>query len=203
MMRHKLILASGSKIRATILTNAGIDFAAQPTQTDEAAIKNAGLAAGDSMETIVTRLAHAKASAIAPASEIAPEPLVLGSDQILIFDGALYDKPADMDEAKERLRAMQGKTHTLMNATTLLKEKQPVYAGISTADLTIRSLTDMEIDQYFDDVGEGVLSSVGAYHLEGKGARLFEKIEGDYFTILGLPLTPLLPIFRDHGVIAY
>ncbi|MEO1425863.1 MAG: Maf family protein, partial [Pseudomonadota bacterium] len=94
MMRHKLILASGSIIRATILTNAGIDFAAQPTQTDEAAIKNAGLVAGDSMETIVTRLAHAKASAIAPASEIASEPLVLGSDQILIFDGALYDKPA-------------------------------------------------------------------------------------------------------------
>ncbi|MEL6362474.1 MAG: Maf family protein [Pseudomonadota bacterium] len=199
MMPYRLVLASGSKIRATILRNAGIPFESRPTQTNEAAIKQAGLATGAGMETIVTRLARAKAEAIVPRDG----ELVIGSDQILIFDNALFDKPVDIKEAKDRLAAMQGKTHTLMNATTILKNGELIYEGISTADLTIRTLTPEDIDIYFDDVGTAVLSSVGAYHLEGKGARLFEKIEGDYFTILGLPLTPLLPVLRAHGIIAY
>lgn len=190
-----LILASGSKIRARILADAGYEFTAVPPGIDETPVKEAGLAAGSPLEGIALDLAKAKASVV---STKFPEALVVGADQILGFEGRAFDKPDTMDDAANRLSEMSGKMHYLHNGCCVMRDGQPVWENRTSVALLMHNLTPEEIETYLSTAGEQVLESVGAYQLEGLGARLFEKVEGDYFTILGLPLLPLAAFLKTE-----
>ena len=194
----KLVLASGSAIRARILLAAGIPFDVRPANVDEAIIKQEGLAQGKALPQIALDLATAKAQA-----EIHDDALVLGSDQILEFEGKAYDKPKDMSEARDRLLAMSGKTHTLINASVISKGSNLIWHHVEQPILKIRNFTEQQIDAYLHEAGPEILSSVGAYQVENIGSRLFESIEGDYFAVLGLSLLPILPVLREHEIIAF
>jgi len=125
--------------------------------------------------------------------------LVIGGDQMLSLENEAFDKPADLDAARDHLRKLSGKTHTLETAIVVCENGTPVWRHLARPKLTVRELSDAFIDSYVDRAGEALLSTVGAYQLEGLGAQLFTKIEGDYFSILGLPLLPLLDYFRTRG----
>ena len=191
-MNARLILASGSAIRAKILRDAGVAFEARKPDVDEAAIKRR--MRGENLETIAQSLADAKALAIA-----APGAFVLGSDQILEYRGKAYDKPGSRGEAAERLLALQGDEHTLINAVSIARDGAVVFRHLSRPRLVMRALTADEIDAYLKRAGDDVLSSVGAYQVEALGGQLFERIEGDYFSVLGLSLFPVLAFLRERG----
>ncbi len=195
----KLILASGSQIRATILKNAGIPFDIIKTNTDEDSLKKVGLARGDDLETIAMDLAIAKARAIKKNSDH----IILGSDQILEFEGGLFDKPTSMADAKERLYEMRNKSHSLINACVLVQDGEIIWQNIERPHLFLRDYSRQELDQYFLEADETILKSVGAYHVEGLGIRLFDHIEGDYYAVMGLPLSPVLKALRRFHVIGY
>ncbi len=198
-IKTKLVLASASEIRAKILRDANIEFRIEKTDTDEGQLKKEGLNRGDDLETIALTLATAKAN----AASTTKNEIVLGSDQLLEFKNHPYDKPVSMAEAKERLLEFSGHSHSLINASVLLKEGKQIWSHIERPKLTMRPLNPKEIDIYCDHAGEEILKSVGAYQLEKTGIRLFEKIEGDYFAILGLALHPLLSKLRALKVIDY
>lgn len=195
MTAPRLILASGSEIRVKILKDAGLVFDIARPSTDEAAIKTRMLREGADPESIAAALAEAKA-----LSPHAPGALVIGSDQILEYEGRLFDKPASRREAAERLRELQGRTHSLINAVAVAEDGRIVFRHIDRPRLTMRALADEEIDRYLDAAGESVLASVGAYQVENLGARLFARIEGDHFAVLGLSLFPLLGFLRERGI---
>ncbi|MHA7871749.1 MAG: Maf family protein [Hyphococcus sp.] len=195
----KIILASGSAIRAAILNNAGVPFTVVKPGVDEDVIKDDSKAAGLTLEDTAMRLAEAKALAVAPNED----GLVIGSDQILEFEGTAHDKPSTMAEARERLRAWRGKPHTLVNAVVVARGNDVLWRNLDRPTLFMRDMTDAEIDAYLDAAGEDILSSVGAYQVENLGARLFERIEGDYFAVLGMSLTPLLGCLRREGALAF
>lgn len=194
-----LTLASGSAIRATILRNAGLAFNIVRPGVDEAAIKKACEANGAPLEKTALELARAKCLAVAPERD----GLVIGSDQILEFRGAAFDKPASMAKARERLVELAGATHSLINATVLARDGEIIWRHLERPLLTMRPMTETEIDRYLGAAGEDVLASVGGYQLELHGARLFTKIEGDYFAVLGLALFPLLAVLRQEGAIDF
>jgi len=194
-----LILASSSAIRATILSNAGIPFQTVKTGVDETKIKEAGIARGRPINDIALDLAKAKAMAV----ELSDDNLCLGSDQILEFEGAIYDKPSSRKEAFQRLKNLSGKKHTLVNATVIISKTGVVFEHVARSDLYMRKLTDTDLAAYLDAVDDTILKSVGGYHVEGVGVRLFEKIEGDYFAVLGLALSPILPTLRAHSIIGF
>jgi septum formation protein len=191
-----LILASQSRARQLLLANAGIAYEAIPAAIDERAIqKQSGLQRpGD----VAALLALAKASAIAATH---PGRIVLGADQTLALGDRLFDKPAGRAEAAEQLRALSGRTHELHSAIALIDEGELIGQGVSVARMTMRPLIDHGIEKYLDAAGAAVTASVGAYQLEALGVHLFERVEGDHFTILGLPLMLLLPILRDKALI--
>jgi len=189
-LTKKLTLASQSKIRAAVLEGAGLDFEVQVSGVDEDALKAAHHGAADAL---ALTLAAAKAQAVAA------EGLLIGADQILECDGKLYDKPRDMDEARHNLSLFRGKTHYLVGGVVLVEGGQTVWAHGGRVALTMRDFSDAFLDAYLAAAGERVLSSVGCYQLEGLGAHLFSAIDGDYFSILGLPLLPLLDGLRTHG----
>ena len=196
---QRLILASGSAIRAKILTDVGIDFDIIKPDVDEAIIKTRCTEDGLDLEKIATELADAKALAVdAPANA-----LVLGSDQIMEHRGVAYDKPRDLAEAADRLEILQGDVHTLINAVTIVQNGKVIFRNIDRPHLYMRSLTKDEINLYIDEAGPTILSSVGAYQVERLGARLFEKIEGDYFAVLGLSLFPVLKFLRETDVVEF
>jgi septum formation protein len=195
----KLILASKSASRRALLEAAGIPHEAIPSGVDESAIKAAALAEGRVPQAIAAVLAEAKALAVPRV----PECLVLGGDQVLEFEGRLYDKPQTRDEAAERLREMSGRVHYLRSGMALAQDGRVIWTHQSSAALRLRDLGEIEIAAYLDEVGEAVLATVGAYELEGKGVRLFDRIEGDYFSILGLPLLPLTAELRRYGVLPW
>ena len=195
----KIILASGSAIRARILDQAGVPFTAKSPDVDEAAIKDASVDVGLGLEEIALALAEAKTMKIARQET----GLVIGSDQILEFEGRAYDKPKSMEEARSRLRELQGKSHTLINAVCVARDGDVIWRHVDRPKLKVRRLTDDEIDAYLTAAGDGILSSVGAYQVEALGARLFDEIEGDFFAVLGLSLYPLLNILRGEGAIPY
>ncbi|GAB4526555.1 MAG: nucleoside triphosphate pyrophosphatase [Amphiplicatus sp.] len=204
-MPRPIVLASGSAIRARILKEAGLAFDIVRPQVDEAAIKRAGLAEGLDLEALAMRLAEAKARAArAPAGA-----LVIGADQILEFEGRPHDKPTSLDEARARLKEWRGKTHTLINAVAVAETGEKggdgavVFRHLDRPRLHMRAMTDGEIDRYLEAAGPGILASVGAYQVEGLGARLFERIEGDYFAVLGLSLLPLLGFLRRAGALDF
>lgn len=193
-----LVLASGSKIRAELMKNAGLAIEIDPADVDERAVEAPLLEAGFPPEDLASVLAEAKANDV---SDRRKADLVVGADQILAFEGKRRTKPDDMEAARRQLLSFSGKTHELHSAVVISENGEAVWRHVSTARLTMRELTPEFIGHYLAAAGDDVLSSVGAYQLEGLGVQLFEKIEGDYFTILGLPLLPLLAELRTHKVI--
>jgi septum formation protein len=194
-----LILASASESRARILRAAGIPFEIQPARVDEETTKDALLADGASHAAIADALAELKAVRVSAAR---PDAFVLGADQVGSFEGTLLSKCESMAEASDLLHRMRGKTHELISATVLAKGGVAVWRHTSRSRLTMRSFSDAFLADYLAHEGEVLLKGVGCYRVEGLGAQLFEKIEGDYFSILGLPLVPLLAALRTQGVIA-
>lgn len=198
----KLILASASTVRQTLLRDAGLQFEAVDSRVDEDAIK-AGFAEGDqdrnaSTDALALKLAEEKALAV---SARFPGALVIGADQILSCMGKRYDKPKSMGEARANLIEFRARPHILHSGLVLVKDGGTVWHHSARATLTMREFSDAFLDHYLDEVGSMVMKSVGCYQLEGPGVQLFEKIEGDYFSILGLPLLPLLAELRAQGVV--
>jgi septum formation protein len=189
-----LVLASRSAARRALLQAAEIPCEALPADIDERMLeRQAGAAAPDA---IAAMLAEAKARAVA---ETHPGRLVLGADQTLAFECRAFSKPPDRDGARAQLATLRGKTHELHAAITLMRDGTVLFAHVATARLTMRDFSDAFLKDYLDAAGEAACSSVGGYQLEGLGVHLFERIEGDYFTILGLPLLPLLDFLRNDG----
>lgn len=198
-MKRLILLASGSAIRAKILANAGLPFEIRKPDVDEGALKAVFAAEGLDIETIAMRLAEAKASAVAaPAGA-----LVIGSDQILEFEGRACDKCRTMGEARARLLALQGRAHSLINAVAVRADDAIVFRHIDRPLLTMRALSEGEIDRYLRAAGPDILSSVGAYQVEALGSRLFSRIDGDYFAVLGLSLFPLLTYLRAREALDF
>lgn len=193
-----LILASGSTIRAQLLRGAGLDFIIETAPVDEAEIRIALQAEGASAGDTAVALAEAKALRV---SRKRPGALVIGCDQMLDCNNVWFEKPGDRDHARAHLQALRGRAHTLSSGIVVARDGQRIWHELSTACLTMRPLSEEFIEAYLDAAGDAVQSSVGAYQLEGLGAQLFSRIEGDYFTILGLPLLPLLDFLRQHGLL--
>lgn len=196
-MSELIILASKSAARRAVLTGAGVPFEVAVAGVDEDAVKTSMLAQGASPRDVADALAEIKAVKIS-----AGRPgFVIGSDQTLEFEGKLYDKAETLETAAERLKTMRGKPHKLHSAVVVAKDGAPIWREIVSATLTMRDFSDAFLAEYLEAEGAEMLGSVGCYRLEGPGAQLFSKIEGDYFTILGLPLMGLLDLFRRHGVL--
>ena len=194
-----LILASRSAARAAVLRDAGIPFEAVPAAVDEAAVKAAMLAEAAPARDIADALAELKALRGAAR---APGRLVLGADQVLVCDGELFDKPQDLADARRQLLALRGRTHELLSAAVVFEAGGPVWRHVGRARLTMRAFSAAFLDRYLAEEGDAVLESVGAYRLEARGAQLFSRVEGDLFTIMGLPLLELLAFLRSRGVCA-
>lgn len=195
-MPEKIILASGSPFRKTMLVNAGLDIEAVPANVDERALE--APLKDVSPEDVASILAEAKATEV---SERKPGALVLGCDQTLSLGDEIFHKPADMEGARRHLLALSGKTHQLNSAAVLCRNGQVLWRHVGVASLTMRKLDPAFVGRHLARVGAKALSSVGAYQIEGEGIQLFEKIEGDYFTIVGLPLLPVLKELRGLGAI--
>jgi septum formation protein len=193
-----IVLASTSKARIAMLSAAAVDFVAMPASIDERVVEAPLVAAGATPTAIAEALAEAKAVA---ASEQMPGAVVIGADQTLDLDGECLTKPATMAAARAQLTRLSNRTHALPTAVAVARNGQVVWRHRETPRLTMRPLSAAHIDSYLARVGEAVLASVGAYHVEGPGIRLFERIEGDYFAILGLPLLPLLRWLRQQGAV--
>jgi len=191
-----LILASQSRVRQTLLANAGIAFEAIPADIDERAIQQQSGLTGP--EEVAALLALHKAKAVAARY---PARIVLGADQTLALGDRLFNKPAGRADAAAQLRLLSGQTHELHSAFALIGDGEILGQQVSVARLTMRPLADAAIEKYLDAAGSAVTTSVGAYQLEGLGVHLFADIDGDHFTILGLPLMTLLPMLRDHALI--
>ncbi|MEO5759550.1 MAG: Maf-like protein [Mesorhizobium sp.] len=197
-MTEKIILASGSPFRKAMLVNAGIDVEAVPAEVDERALEAPLQDSGVSPEDVALVLAEAKATEV---SERKPGALVLGCDQTLSLGDEVFHKPADMEGARRHLLALSGKTHQLNSAAVLVRDGQVLWRHVGIASMTMRKLDPAFIGRHLARVGAKALSSVGAYQIEGEGIQLFEKVEGDHFTIVGLPLLPLLAELRTLGAI--
>lgn len=191
-----LVLASTSSTRIALLRNAGLVFEARSPGVDERSVEAPLLVAGATPSEIALELARAKALALE-----APGELVLGADQVLDLDGTRFTKPADRAAAAAQIATLAGRTHRLRTAIVLVRDGDILFEHVSTASLTMRPLSAEAIERYLDAAGESALWSVGAYLLEGVGIQLFLAIEGDYFSILGLPLLPLLAELRRLGTL--
>jgi septum formation protein len=191
-----LVLASKSEVRRSLLEAAGIPVTIEPSDIDERGIEaaNPGLAP----DRAALLLAREKALAVSRNRES----LVLGADQTLALGPRRYSKPADLAAARAQLQSFSGKTHELHSAAAVTRGGEVLFEGVSTARLAVRPLSDAFLDAYLAAAGERVTRSVGAYQFEGLGVHLFEKIEGDHFTVLGLPLLPLLAFFRKAGFLS-
>ena len=192
----RLILASGSATRQAMLRQAGIEAATVPPDLDEAAAK-AGFAGG--ADDLALALAEAKALRVAA---VRGEALVIGADQVLVCDGERFDKPADPAGAAAQLRALRGRTHELVTAVCVAQGERLRWRHVAVARLRMRDFSEEFLRDYLAAEGEAACQAVGAYRLEGLGVQLFEAVEGDFFTILGLPLLPLLGFLRQAGAVA-
>jgi septum formation protein len=193
-----LILASQSSARQHLLRDAGIVFEAVAADIDERAVQQSlGLTSpGD----VAAGLALAKAAAVSARH---PGRLVIGADQTLALGERGFNKPADRTEAAAQLRALAGRRHELHSAVAAVRSGEKLYADVTIARMTMRALSEAEIAAYLDIAGDSVTTSVGAYQLEGLGVHLFDGIHGDHFTILGLPMIPLLGFLRAQGLLAF
>lgn len=195
----RLILASESRHRANLLHAVGLGFEALASGVDEAEIKAAEIAKGAPLKTLAMTLALAKAQAVSADHR---EAHVLGGDQVLLCEGRLFDKPKTMDEARQHLRFLAGKTHTLETAAVVCRGGETLWQGLTRPQLTMRTFSEDVLEAYLDKTGDEILTSVGAYQIEGLGLTLFEAVEGDTFSIQGLPLIELLKFLRQEGLVA-
>ena len=191
-----IVLASRSSIRRELLERAGIPNRAIPANVDEDAIKATCRSQALDVQTTALQLARSKALDIAHAE---PGALVVGVDQILDLDGDWLGKPRDRADAADQLRRLGGRSHHLVTAVSLVSDDSELWRHCDVATLTMTPLDAPQIEYYLDTVGESVFDAVGAYHVEGRGIRLFDHIDGDFFSILGLPLLPLLGELRARG----
>lgn len=194
----QIILASGSKARASVLAGAGVTFQVAVAGVDEAAVKTGLLAQGNGPREVADALAELKAVRVSAKH---PGALVIGADQTLDLDGQLFDKAETMAEARDRLQHLRGKTHKLHSAVVVAKDGEVIWREVPAARLTMRPFTDAFLDAFLERGGESLLGSVGCYRLEDDGVQLFSRIDGDYFTILGLPLMGLLDLLRRYGAL--
>ena len=196
-MTHPLILASASAVRARLLQNTGLAFETISADLDEDAVKLQSQRDGRDIKETALRLAREKAKAV---SVYHSDALVIGADQMLEQDGRWFDKPSNRAEARAHLKTFSAHAHQLVTAAVAIEGGTVVWERVDTATLTVRALSDDFIDAYLDQIGNDASLSVGAYQLEGRGAQLFDAIEGDFFTILGLPLLPLLGFLRQRAI---
>ena len=194
----RIILASGSAIRRKLMIDAGLDFEVITKPVDEAVIKDSMLSESVRLRDIADALAEAKSLRVSRIED----GLVIGADQIMDMDNQLFDKPKTIDEARERLKLMRGKTHYLMGAVVISENGKPVWRHMAKTKLTMRAFSDTFLEDYLEKEGELVTKSVGAYRFEGLGAQLFSHVEGDFFSILGLSLLPVMDYLRTRGAIA-
>ena len=194
-----VVLASGSRTRAEMLERAGVRVTLAPAAVDEEEIKLAARAEGAPVEDVAEALAEMKAQRVTRKH---PGALVIGADQMLDCEGRWFDKPGDRTAARAQLQELRGRTHRLVSCAVVIRDGERLWHHVDRARLTMRPFSDAFLDSYLNAAGDEVLQSVGAYHLEGLGAQLFHRVDGDFFTILGLPLLPLLGFLRVHGVIA-
>ncbi|RWO00989.1 Maf-like protein [Mesorhizobium sp.] len=197
-MAEKIMLASGSPFRKALLVHAGVAVEAVLAAVDERALEAPLQGSGISPEDVALVLAEAKAAEV---SERKPGALVLGCDQTLSLGDEVFHKPADMEAARRHLLALSGRTHQLNSAVVLARDGAVLWRHVGVASLTMRKLDPAFIGRHLARVGAKALSSVGAYQIEGEGIQLFERVEGDYFTIVGLPLLPVLAKLREFGAI--
>jgi septum formation protein len=190
------ILASQSRARYHMLRSAGLDFSVQAPAVDEAALQHKLHEAMTPPESMAAALAAAKALSVATRH---PSHYVIGADQVLYCNGRIFSKAADLATARENLKYLSGKQHQLISAVCVMQRDKMLWHHADRAKLTMRNLSDAELDHYCARAGDALTRSVGAYELEGLGAWLFDRIEGDHFTILGLPLLPLLGFLREKG----
>lgn len=193
---NRLILASGSAARRAMLAQAGVDFSVRTADVDEDAVK--AIHAHLDAAGLAAELARAKALAV---SRLDAEAWVLGGDQTLAFDGDLISKAKSLEAARERLSAMRGRTHHLHSGAALARNGSIVWSGVDSVAMRMRDFSDAFLDAYLAAEGDALLSCVGSYRLEGMGSQLFEAVEGDFFTVLGLPLWPVLAELRRAGVL--
>lgn len=197
-MSEPFILASASPFRRDMLVSAGLEFEVQNAQTNERAVEAGIEGAGLEPAEIATILAEAKAIDV---SERNSGRLVIGCDQVLALDGEILHKCSDMEQARRRLLVLSGRTHQLHSAIVAVIDGVTAWRHVSTANMTMRRLEPAYIGRHLARTGEKVLGSVGAYQIEGEGVQLFDRIDGDHFTIIGLPLLPLLAFLRERGQI--
>ena len=193
-----LVLASASTARADMLRAAGVDILTDPGRIDEDAIKAAMLAESAPPRDIADKLAEMKALRVSGRH---PDELVLGADQVLVHKGTMFDKPADAGQARAHLETLRGDTHQLLSAAVICQNGEPIWRHIGQARLTMRPFSDDFLSECIDAFGAQITTSVGGYHLEGLGAQLFARVEGDYFTVLGLPLLEVLGFLRARKVL--
>lgn len=197
-MPETVVLASGSPFRRKMLEDAGVAVETVPANIDERAVEAAVEGSGVTPQELAAILAEAKALDV---SERMPGRLVVGADQTLSLGDEVLHKPADMDAARRRLLLLSGKTHELNSAVVVARDGEALWRHVGVARLTMRDLAPGFVGRHLSRVGDKALSSVGAYQIEGEGIQLFEAVEGDYFTIVGLPLLPLLGELRRLGAI--
>lgn len=197
-MPNTIVLASGSPFRRKMLEDAGLSFDVERPEIDERAVEKAVEGSGISPEELAAILAEAKALDV---SQRRPGVLVIGTDQTLSLGEEVLHKPKDMEEARRRLLALSGQTHQLNSAIVLMRDGETLWRHVEIARLTMRRLDPGFIGRHLSSVGDRALSSVGAYQIEGEGIQLFEAVEGDHFTIVGLPLLPLLKKLRELGAV--
>lgn len=197
-MSDRIVLASGSQIRHELLRNAGLDVEVKPVKVDEAMIRGAMVAEGASPRDIADALAEQKARR---GGQRDPDALVLGCDQVLAFDGQVFSKPKDRAELRAQLDRLNGNRHQLLSAAVLWQDGRAVWRHVGIVRLTMRECSDAFLDDYIDRNWSSICTSVGGYKLEEEGVRLFQRIEGDYFHVLGLPLLELLGYLTIRGII--
>lgn len=196
----QVILASGSRARYSLLKSAGLAFTVIPADVDETAVRETLMSDNPEIDPIdiADVLARVKGEAVSAAN---PDSLIIAGDQVLALGPEIFSKPTDIESARECLKKLRGQTHQLHSAVVLAENGEVTWAHVETADMTMRNFSTMFLSEYLVKAGDAVCHSVGGYQLEGLGIQLFEKIDGDYFTILGLPLLPLLAELRQRNVL--
>tara|TARA_A100000164_G_scaffold316783_1_gene297008 strand:- start:1198 stop:1800 length:603 start_codon:yes stop_codon:yes gene_type:complete len=187
----EIILASASKSRKVLLKNAGLKFRVETSNVDEKKLKEKFQ--GTPVEDLVLKLAGAKAEAVYQSNK---KSLIIGADQMLECENTLYDKPIDYSNAFEHLKNLQGKMHRLVTGVSIVYHGEIIWSFVDQVNLEMRSLSDKFISEYLEIVGPEIFSTVGSYRLEGHGVQLFNQVKGDFFTVLGLPVLPLLTFLR-------
>lgn len=196
-MPDPLILASRSPARAELLRAAGVAVEVAPAAVDEAAVKAALRAEAAPARDVADQLAELKARR---GGGRAPGRLVLGADQVVVCDGVIHDKPVNLEAAEAQLRALRGRAHEIFAAAVICEGPDPVWRHIGRAQLVMRPFSDAFLSRYLDEQGDGLLETAGAYRLEAGGAQLFSRVQGDYFSVLGLPLLEVLGYLRARGI---